>query len=229
VLGALLAVAFQTLVGWIIGIRLIALARRTSELPERLLGLSLLLAVAIGYPLRIAGPLAGSTALDWVGNACVSAGFSLFAVFVQRVFRSDSGWAKALALALVAGFALQAALCTPERGQAPTLWQMSLAVIAYGWGALEAGARARMLGRQLALGLGDRAVHNRLWLFTAIGSAVVAGAIANGVAIAAGIMPLEEPAVLVATTVSGTTMATCNLLAFAPPRFYRERFAPASS
>ena len=141
------------------------------------------------------------------------------------MFRADSSSARALAL--LAAFAAQSALRTPERGQTPTLWQMSLAVIAYGWRALEAGARARALGRQLALGLGDRAVHNRLWLFAGIGCAVVAGAVADAGAIAAGLTPLQEPAVLVATTISGTTMAACMLLAFAPPRIYRERLARA--
>ncbi|MBM4383678.1 MAG: hypothetical protein FJ091_09955 [Deltaproteobacteria bacterium] len=209
--------------GWIVAIRLLTLARRTRELPERLLGFSLLLAVAIGYPLRIVGPLSGSPALDWLGNACVSAGFALFAVFVQRVFRPEAAWAKTLALVLVAAFVAQSALCTPERGQAPTFWQMTLAAIAYGWGALEAGLTARRLHRQLALGLGDRIVHNRFQLFTGIGCAVVAGALANAAAIASDLTPLQEPLVLIATTVSGTTMASCTLLAFAPPRFYRER------
>jgi hypothetical protein len=105
---------------------------------------------------------------------------------------------------------------------------MGLAIVAYGWGALEAGARARSLGRQLALGIGDRAVHNRFWLFSGIGAAVVVGAVANAAAILAG-LPTQEPTVLFVTTISGITNATCTLLAFAPPRFYRERFARASA
>jgi hypothetical protein len=226
---ALVAVALQTLVGWVISVRLLALALRTRELPERLLGLSLLLAVAIGYPLRIAGPLVGSAALDWIGNACVSVGFWLFAVFVGRVFRPSARWATALVTMLGIGFAAQSAYCTGVHASSATLWQMVLAIAAYGWGALEASAEARMQARRLALGLGDRAVHNRLWLFALLGFSVVTGALANAAAIVAGLTPLEEPAVLLATTISGTSMGASMLLAFAPPRFYRERFETRSA
>lgn len=225
-LGALFAVALQTAVGWIVSIRLLSLARRTGAWPERLLGLSLLLAIALGYPMRIVGPRVGSAALDWLGNAGVSIGFALFALFVCTVFRSGVGWARALAALLAAGFAAQCAwLPLAARAEDATFVQMLLAMLTYGWGALEAGAHARMQSRQLALGLGDARVRDRFWLFALLGSSVVLGALANAAAIAAGLVALEEPGVLIATTVSGTTVATSALLAFAPPRFYQRRFA----
>jgi hypothetical protein len=228
-LAALLAVAFQTVVGWIVSIRLLALARRTGALPERLLGASLLLSVAVGYPLRIAAPRIGSELVDWLGNACVSAGFALCVVFVQRVFRPEAAWARELAAALVFGFVVQSALAGVQLSFDPTLLQMGLAMITYGWGALEAGTRARMLGKQRALGLGDAAVHDRFRLFALLGTSVVLGALANAAAIVTGRVALEEPAVLIVTTLSGTTLATSTLLAFAPPRLYRRRFAAAQA
>jgi hypothetical protein len=223
-LAALLAVALQTAVGWIVSIRLLSLARRTGAWPERLLGLSLLLAVALGYPLRILGPRFGSALLDWLGNAGVSVGFALFALFVCTVFRPGFAWARALAALLAAGFAAQCAyLPLAARPDEATFVQMLLAVVTYGWGALEAADRARRQSRQLALGLGDAGVRDRFWLFALLGSSVVLGALANAGAIAAGLVALEEPAVLIATTLSGTTFATSALLAFAPPRLYRRR------
>lgn len=226
-LAAFAAVALQTVVGWIVSIRLLALARRSGALPERLLGLSLLLSVGLGYPLRIVGPQAGSTALDWLGNAGVSAGFALFAVFVQRVFRPGAAWARALAWLLAACFGAQS-LYAAQRPIDATLLQMLLAILAYGWGACEAAQRAGMQSRQLALGLGDALVHDRLRLFALLGTSVVLGASANAAAIAAGLVALEEPGVLIVTTLSGTTFAASALLAFAPPRFYRRRFAGES-
>jgi hypothetical protein len=224
-LAALVAVTLQTVVGWIVSTRLLLLARRTRELPEALLGSSLLLSVSIGYPLRIAGPQLGSAALDWAGNACVSAGFALFALFVQRVFRAEAAWARGLAALLVASFAGQSLAAGGDDSLDATFVQMLLAIVTYAWGALEAGARARRQGRQLALGLGDRRVNVRLWLFTCHGLSVVVGALANAAAIAAGLIALEEPLVLIVTTISGTCLATTALLAFAPPRFFRARFA----
>jgi hypothetical protein len=222
---ALLAVVLQTIVGWIVAVRLLALARRTRELPELLLGVSLLASVALGYPFRIAGPALGNAAIDFAGNALVSLGFALAAVFTQRVFRAGFGWARALSALLALGYLAQSLLCSGERAIPATLWQMELAVVTYGWAACEAGMRARMQQRQLAIGLGDPVVCNRLWLFTLMGAAVVLGAAANAIGILAGLQPLEEPAILIATTVSGTTLAVTTLLAFAPPAFYRRRIA----
>jgi hypothetical protein len=216
--GALLAVAFQTLVGWVVAIRLLLLAARTQAVPERLLGGSLLLTVALGYPMRIAGPQLGSAALDWVGNASVSLGFWLFCLFVRRVFRPSARWALALVAVLGLGFAVQAALCSGERAQAATFGQMLLAIVGYGWAALEGVAHARKQSRQRALGLGDAEVHARVRAFAVLGASVVLGATTNASAIALGLGPLESPGVMLATTLSGTTGAVAMLLAFGPPR-----------
>lgn len=221
---AFLSVALQTLVAWVVAVRLLRLASRTGERPEQLLGGSILLAVALGYPLRIAGPALGSALIDFAGNALVSGGFALAAFFTQRVFRPGAGWARALAVSLALAYGVQTALCSGERLLPATFWQMVLATITYGWAAIEAGTRVRMQQRQLAIGLGDPLVCNRLWLFTLMGLAVVLGAAANGIAIGAGIQALEAPVVLMATTASGLTMATSSLLAFAPPEAYRKRF-----
>lgn len=226
---ALAAVVLQTVVGWIVAIRLLRLASRTRELPERLLGLSLLLAVALGYPFRVAGPLLASPVIDWLGNALVSGGFCMVAVFVRRVFRPEERWALRLSVLLAVGYGAQSALCWGERAMPATFWQMVLASITYGWAALEAGTRARMQRRQLAIGLGDASVCDRLRLFTALAICVVCGAATNAGAIAAGLVPLEEPLVLIATTLSGTTLAITAWLAFAPPAFYRRRFERAAA
>lgn len=103
--------------------------------------------------------------------------------------------------------------------------QMLLAIVVYGWTALEAAIRVRMQQRRIALGIGDPVVANRLSLWAAMGGASALAALVNAVTIAWGIMPLEDPVVLLVTTGSGLVQATTLLLALAPPAAYLDWLA----
>ena len=223
-----LALLIQTGVGWVVSIRLLRLASRTRELPELALGGSVLLAIGFGYPLLVASAAAGSAPLRLAGAVLVDVGFMLTAVFSWRVFRADARWAGALAAGLGAAFAVQLALVLPDESAAG-LFQMILACVVYGWTALEAAIRARMQDRRLRIGLGDPVVANRLWLWALMGATSTGAALVNALTIVFGIMPLEDPVVLVVTTASGLAQATALLLALAPPAGYVAWVARARS
>jgi hypothetical protein len=216
---ALLALLVQTGVGWFVGVRLLRLASRTRELPEFALGSSVLLATGLGYPMLVASAATGSAPLRSSGALLVDAGFMLTAFFTAHVFRPDAGWARGLVAALAAGFLAQLAL-SMTREHTAGLVQMLLASVIYGWTALEARTRARMQQRRIALGIGEPVLANRLQLWALMGTTSTAAALVNAFTIAFGIMPLEDPGVLVLTTCAGLIQATSLLLALAPPAPY---------
>jgi hypothetical protein len=216
---ALLAIGVQTGVGWWVSIRLLRLARRTGALPERALGAAVLLTMGLGYPLLVASAAAGNVSLRFAGALLVDAGFALTTFFTWRVFRPGAPWAAALAAGLALGFAAQLALNVTD-DRAAGLLQMELAAVLYGWTGLEAALRARMQERRMALGVGDAVVANRFWLWAVMGGASGLGALVNAVTIVRGIMPLEDPLVLLLTTASGLVQAATLLLALAPPPGY---------
>jgi hypothetical protein len=218
VIVALLAVALQTVIGSFVSIRLLSSTWRSPRAAERLLGFSVLLAIALGCAMRVGGAQLGSDALAWLGNACSSGGFFAFVLFVRRVFRPQAMWATAFGAALGDGFLVQSALFSADRAPAATLCQMALAILAFGWGALEATREARRQARSRALGFGDARVHRRLRLLSALSCSAAIGALAHAVASAAGFNGLEEPIVLLVQSASGITVAAAMLLAFAPPK-----------
>jgi hypothetical protein len=149
----------------------------------------------------------------------VDVGFMLTAFFTARVFRHEAGWARALLAALAASFVAQLALAV-TREHVAGIVQMGLAATIFGWTALEAGMRARMQQRRIALGMGDPVLANRLQLWALMGTTSALAALVNAFTIVAGIMPLEDPVVMVVTTMAGLTQATALLLALAPPATY---------
>jgi hypothetical protein len=214
-----LALLIQTGVGWVVSIRLLRLASRTRELPELALGGSVLLAIGFGYPLLVASAAAGNAPLRIAGAVLVDVGFMLTALFSWRVFRADARWAGALVASLGVAFLAQLAWVLRDESAAALL-QMALASVVYGWTALEAAIRARMQDRRMRFGLGDPVVANRLWLWALMGATSTIAALVNAFTILYGIMPLQDPAVLVLTTTSGLVQATALLLALAPPAAY---------
>lgn len=216
---ALLAIVIQTGVGWVVSIRLLRLAGRTHELPELVLGASMLLAIGLGYPLLVASAATASVVLRFAGALSVDMGFLLVATFTWRVFRTADTWAAACVAALALGLLVQLGLVVSHQ-EAAGVVQMMLACAVYGWTALEASIHARMHQRRIALGIGDPVVANRLWLWCLMGATSVFAALLNAFTILFGIMPLENPAVLIVTTTSGLVQATTLLLALAPPAAY---------
>jgi hypothetical protein len=216
---ALLSLAIQTAVGWLVSVRLLRLASRTHELPELALGSSVLLATGLGYPMLVASAATGSAPLRMSGALLVDVGFMLTALFTAHVFRPQARWPQAVVAALAACFLVQLALVVRHE-HTGGLVQMLLASTVYGWTALEAWLRARMQQRRIALGIGNPVLANRLQLWALMGATSTLAALVNAVTIVYGIMPLEDPIVLVVTTSSGLVQATALLLALAPPAAY---------
>jgi len=105
---------YLTVIG-LLGVRLLALARRNRELPEALLAVHFLLCLGLGYLLLVVGLTAArdpgllapwlATGLVGVGYAISSVGVLAGAGFTALVFRRDSRWAHAgvgLAVAAIA-------------------------------------------------------------------------------------------------------------------------------
>ncbi|MDX1649335.1 MAG: hypothetical protein R3263_05735, partial [Myxococcota bacterium] len=90
-------------VGGVVGARLLLLARRTRQLPELAVGLSLFLLSAVSYPASlavIAGgvPLGPSRALILLAGVASSVAWAAVFVFTWRSFRPGSPAARAVAL-----------------------------------------------------------------------------------------------------------------------------------
>lgn len=239
---AALAGAVAVLTSWIVGGRLLALARRTRELPELLIGTALLctggiwnLFVSVG---RQATALDDGTraALVAIGAAAGAAGMSALALFNWRVYRPDSRRAAALAgaiaLILVGAFAAQgatrgwAAFARTEHG--PWLIGTWLGVAIYLWSSLEAWRQQRMQARRLVLGLADPVVADRMRLWALAMTSALAGA---SVLAACQILGVPIAGTAVGATLSAVVAlaaASFLWLAFLPPAAYRARVRAAA-
>jgi hypothetical protein len=163
----------------IVSLRLLALARRTRQLPEFLIGLGLLLMGGVGYPLSTAARLLGDepslqAALYVVHALLTLTGQSAVAVFNWRVFRSDSAWARGVAFAFMAslaGLLLWQTVTPGWRDHTATLagpWSYltvwSLFVL--GWAGCESLLYHAKLRKRSFLGLADPVTTDRLRLWS---------------------------------------------------------------
>jgi hypothetical protein len=231
---ALAAVLAFTVVSGIVGIRLLLLARRTRQLPEFCVGLGLLSVGAIGYPLSIlvrlglAGPAASVvTALSVTASATGSAAIYYF---TWSVFRRSAAWAKALcaagtvAMLAYAGDGVLRAFTEPAGwlGQVDA-WFVVMQVttiFSYAWTAVEALRYYRMLRRRLALGLADRVVANRFFLWFLSGVFASAGAGMVTLVALVGGQPYDSVTGRAAVGLGGFAASIVLALAFGPPAAY---------
>lgn len=235
ILGALLGGSF-VVASLAVGLRLVWLWRRTRKSPELLVGSGLLLLAVLGYPLmtvaRKALALAEPTRIGLAAASGVAqaAGGLMLVLFVWRVFRPETRWARGIALAFAAGagalVVAQTAAAgwwvwiTQERGAwAAARW---LFLVPIGWGALESLRYWRLLRRRLRLGLADPVLVDRFRLF---GVSMAFGLLSNLGAVALQIAGIELVGTAIGTVaVSPALVAAVALwLAFLPPRAYLER------
>jgi hypothetical protein len=228
------AVGLLVVVSIVVGLRLLALHRRSGGAPELLLGAMLLLSVGLGYPLLIAADRAGPAAvrpLFIVSTLAVNAGFALLFGFTWRVFRPDAGWARALAgagvLALLvnAGWRCFDALTQAEvqiAGEVvgQSLLQTTPVMGAYLWTAWESLRYHGLMQRRVRLGLADAAVADRFLLWGLMALFVTAGVLLNTVALVLRVEILESPWILLGSSATGLAQAVLLVLAFLPPRAY---------
>ena len=242
ILIAALAGIVSVLTSWIVGGRLLLLARRTRQAPELYIGLALVLTGGVWNLLVSVGRQATAlpdgmrAALVALGALAGVAGMVCLATFNWRVFRPDQGWAMALVssigVLLVAAFAMQTLtsgwvdFAHHERG--PWLFGTWLGVGIYVWSNVEAWRQERMLARRLALGLADPVVANRMRLWALamaaalIASATLAACQLLGVPVAGTTMGL------MITAVVALVAPACLWLAFLPPASYVARIRAAA-
>lgn len=236
----LACLATFTLVGVVVGLRLLGLARQTRQLPETLMGVGLLLVATVGAPLSGAGrapalvgtPL-GDALFSW-GLAFVQVGIGCFYAFTWHVFRKQSHWA--MAFVLVACGALGATWqglvgashgATMDEIYAHTRpWAMgvvSLVALAFTWTAVESLRYSRKLARRLALGLVEPEIANRVWLWGVGASAIATLCSLMLIPMYRGVPPLQDTTILVLMALGASISTACWFFAFFPPKAYLER------
>lgn len=237
--------ASMALVGVVVGFRLVALARRSRQLPEALLGLGLLLAAVVGAPLSgvgrmpalVATPL-GDT-LFQLGLACTQVAIACFFAFTWQVFRRRSAWAMALVLLAcgVLGAQWQGLLGASQGATMQEIfrhtraWGMGIVATlgaAFLWTGIESFAYHRKLVRRLSLGLAEPEIVNRFWLWGVGGFATTAICGVLLLPMARGVPPMQSPTALATIALCGLMVSTCWWLAFFPPRAYLERLRAAA-
>lgn len=226
------------LVSLVLGPRLLALSRRTGQLPEFTMGLCLLLMGGLGYPLATVGRAVTALPDDVRGMAlggsalCNTIGFAALAIFTWRVFRASSIAAEigvalclfTLALLVPAeavwpGLVESALSAQPYPG-VPGLLRAALGVAVLYWASLEAALFARQIRRRLSLELADPVVADRvrLWAIAISGASVsmtISFALSfRGIDLASSSLGAGIVGVL------GLLSAACAWLAFLPPARY---------
>ena len=246
----ILSLAAMALTGVVVAFRLIALARRSGEQPEQLMGVGLLLVAVLGGPIAAIGRAPGLVATPLgdgmlcVGLAATQVGIALFAAFTCRVFRGDALWATSLLVVIagVLGAEWLGLITASARGRTmaeilPHTRPWGIAIVAtlavvFGWTGVESFAYYAKLRRRLAIGLADPVVANRLLLWAVAGFAIVVLCTVIAASMLAGLAPLRHALPLAAIGAAAVVASVCWTLAFLPPASYlaalrRRRPTPA--
>jgi len=228
-LGELAAAIFYL----VLGARLLRLASRTGELPERLLG-ALFLVTGTSYIAYELAVICNSeslwTPLNFAGRVLYLPAPIILAVFTRRVFRAESAWAvwlvRGCAALLVAGVT-GSALRGDWEGftiSSPWFWLEWVGYTTpYFWAGAESLIQHRQARRRMGLGLCDPLVCNRFLLWGLFGTAAVIVSLMNVLQYAA----YERESVFNATwdtlTGAGEILSIALIwLVFFPPVPYRQ-------
>lgn len=236
---ALTATLVYALLTGAVAIRLLALASRTRELPELLLGVAYLLGGVLGFATIIVGtacqestPLL-SRILGGVGLFFFSTGHLSVALMCWRVFAPDNRWLAALFWLLAAVLILDFARNIGVEGipfppsQSPWYYPGMLARnVTTTWWVIAALSYHARLRRRLALGLADAPAANRVLLWGLAGVATLAASLVITIGTIAGPFDLphhdsdaRDVLVMIAVTLVALG-AVASWLAFLPPRRY---------
>jgi hypothetical protein len=222
----------------LVAVRLLRLARRTGELPELLIGLSLLGGGAIGYPGTVIGRAAVESAPDLAHRFLIAGLLGLFvsawtiSLCWYAIYHRGEAWARAVlvttSVLLFVFLVERLAAIAPtyvvgvQENRAATAYLCFLAVQALPF-ALNATTGLRyhaLLRRRVPLGLADPVVANRVWLWSFTSLIVV---VQYGYSIALPFLSRWFDAAAVAPLVIGSlglSIAVFLALAFFPPAAY---------
>jgi hypothetical protein len=237
-LPAMLSILTFIGISWVLGLRLLALARTTRQAPELCMGTSLLLIGGFGYPFAIAtnlpavqGTIWGAlsfTACSWTVHVAVMATFQ----FVFRVFRAGvplvraAMWGAGAFLLVTAIAQTRVAFLGLPREETmaanvlPATGLLTMAVLAYAWSAVESLRYWGLMRRRRMLGLADPVATHRFLLWGLSGAAMVIGAGVNLFASIASPLSVMHPLALLVTSVCGFTSSAALVLTFLPPARY---------
>jgi hypothetical protein len=233
-----LSVLLFIVMGAAVGVRMIALARRTRGVPELCMGLGFTLICTVGYP----GSLVTGFGRGTVGEVNVplwalaslftQAGIGSIWLFTAAVFRPGVGWARALCAAafalMLTGFAGTLFVLLTAPADAPCTesarpWLMT-GMLGYAgcflWTAVEGMLQRRMALRRLALGLADPVVANRFLLWGMFGMAATGINVTSSLGVVLGVDPAGSLLVMMPMGVLGGASAVLMYLAFFPPAWY---------
>lgn len=233
---AVVSLGVFVLVGAGVGIRLLALARRTRGLPELVLGAGLagvcfgtLPALVATVALEV-GPIGFRKALFVAGLIPIGLFVASFHLFTWSVFRRRSRMAGALALAAAAlslvdvagiGWVRIAHETDIEAQTRPwALGLMALFAAGFAWTGVESMLYHAAMRRRAALGLADPAVANRFLLWGLAALAAIACMLGVGMAKVYGVKVVAHPGTQLLMGTAGLLVAGCWYLAFLPPAFY---------
>lgn len=242
----LLSTALFACVSLAVGVRLLALSRRTRGAPEGALGLGVMLTAGLGYPILIAAALLRSqptaatspllTALGLGGYVLHHCGVFCVLWFVVIVFRPDARWARCLLGLLMlllwtglAGYTLGGGLAEGRAGGFFFWLQLSVISTYAIWPAIEAFRYYALMRRRRAIGLAEPLVVNRFLLWGLAASFTVAAVWAVNLPVVLG-RPMSADSddsfgavMLTVTAAIGLAAVTSYWLTFFPPRWYRAR------
>jgi hypothetical protein len=233
---AVIGLCAQAIVSLAVGMRLLALARRSRQFPELALAIMTLMP-ALGYPAMLVVillerlSLPGVTPIYFVTVSVMMVAVSMNYFFTWRVFRPDRAWAVVLCglgvwllLAPVGGVAAHVEASGIDAGirnaWAFTIPIVSASLFSFAWTAAESFHYFLGASRRMRLGLCDPAVCNRflLWALASM-SWLSAGSLAAFL-LGLGVNPLSNGLFTASVGVAGLVNSLCMTLCFMPPERY---------
>ena len=218
-----------------VGIRLVALAAKTRELPELLMGIGVLGIGPVGFGLLVGASIAAATnpllqqALLWIGTLAVASGALAKYVFNWRVYHPQSATARFIVISagvVLFGSSIYSGFTdglVPRGDIEPlTLLRNCLQIGCLLWGAGESLRYWSKMRLRLRLGLADPVVTNRFLLW-AVGAFAAGFGTAVGTAaqVVTGKTAFEVGWVMASSSLHGLVAAVAIGLAFIPPAAYR--------
>jgi hypothetical protein len=234
---ALLGMSLQTIVSLAVGIRLMALARRSRRFPELALSLVTLLMPALGYPSLMLAvgleqlSLPGVVPVFFVALSAIMAAGLMNCFFTWRVFRADAIWAGVacalatwLLLAPVGALTVHVGLGGIDAGirnaDGWTALPILTGLCGMGWTSVESLRYYLVSRRRLLLGLADAAVSNRFLLWALASGAWACVTALGGVVLVLGVNPLNHGLFTLCVGLTGLVNSVCLTLCFMPPERY---------
>jgi len=218
----------------VIGTRLLLLARRTSEIPELLIGLGVLGIGPFGYGLAMLAfaiaphsPMLSAT-LTGSGFLAVFIGAASQYLFIWYVFRRTQRWAQPFvfaAIVLLAASYVGDILDNGLLNRTNTgMWNWIGRVLRLGcllWSSLESLRYHGRMRRRQRLGLADPVVTNRFLAWgVGAGTAFLGSTLGTAVQAVTGVSVTAIPGLSLVISMHGLVSAVAMWLAFQPPAAY---------